>query len=134
MMPWGLPSASRKRRQPGRMRSNSASISVPTSSANSRVPTKSRAPIAVCLLEVRDDIIIVVEDHVTVYQDRNAGLAGDGLHLGALGVRARNVDRLVIEQQVGQLLAYARAIRAPFGLIEHDVGRLSHRVSFRYLA
>ncbi len=50
------------------------------------------------------------------------------LTIGALGVRVRDVDGLVIEQQVGQLLAHACAVRTPLGLVEDHIGFATHAV------
>ena len=81
---------------------------------------------AVLLFEVWNDVVVVVEGDVAVDHDGNARLARDGFDLTALGVRTRNVHILVVEQQIGELLADARTVRTPLGLVEDDIGLATH--------
>jgi hypothetical protein len=84
----------------------------------------------VFFFEVRDDVVVVIERHVAVDHHRNPSLSGNFFDFVPLGMRPRNVDVFVIEQEIRQLRTHARTIRTPLGLVENDICLLSHTRRF----
>src|SRR5665647_2202095 len=70
--------------------------------------------------QVLEDLVRVAEDLVAVLQHGDAGLVGDGHHVGALVTVGLDVDRDVREAELGHHLAYPVAVGAPFNLIERE--------------